>query len=133
MGVVTSVQRATHLIGGYLESSLADLGVGQGEAHVLCVLAAGPAPVAALVDAVGVKRSTLTNILDRLEARGLARREINPDDRRSFVVQPTPAGSRAARKVAAAFAAVDAQLAGKTTAADRRAFDAVLARLGELL
>lgn len=133
MGVIQRTQHATHVIGRHLESALADVGVDQGEAHVLSALAAGPRPIAELVDAVGVKRSTLTNILDRLEARGLARREINPADRRSFVVRPTRGGERAARKVARTFAAVDAKLARTTTARERKAFESVLARLEELL
>jgi DNA-binding MarR family transcriptional regulator len=133
MGIVANVQHANHLIGRHLGAALADLGIGQAEAHVLSVLAAGPAPVAGLAAAVGVKRSTLTNVLDRLEARGLAQREINPADRRSFVVRPTPAGRRAAREVAAAFAEVDEKLARATTASERKAFDTVLARLEQLL
>jgi DNA-binding MarR family transcriptional regulator len=133
MGVIPRTQRATHLIGRHLESVLGDLGVGQGEAHVLSALADGPASIAALVNAVGVKRSTLTNILDRLELRGLARREINPADRRSFVVHPTRGGRRAARKVAAAFAAVDGKLARATTPAERETFEAVLEKLEEVL
>jgi DNA-binding MarR family transcriptional regulator len=100
---------------------------------VLSVLAAGPAPVARLAETVGVKRSTLTNILDRLESHGLARREINPADRRSFVVRPTPAGRRAARKIADTFAAVDAKLAQETTVRERRSFQSVLGKLEELL
>jgi MarR family transcriptional regulator, organic hydroperoxide resistance regulator len=133
MGIIPNVQHATHMIGRHLEAVLADLGIGQGEAHALSVLAAGPAPIARLADTVGVKRSTLTNILDRLESRGLVRREINTADRRSFVVHPTPAGVRAARKVAAAFEAVDTKLARGTTAQERQAFDFVLAKLEELL
>jgi DNA-binding MarR family transcriptional regulator len=133
MGVVGDIQHATHLLGRHLEAAFADLGIGQAEAHVLSALAGGPVPVARLAAAVGVKRSTLTNILDRLEARGLARREINPADRRSFVLRPTPAGERAARSVAAAFAAVDEQLARATTAGEREAFERVLARLEQLL
>jgi MarR family transcriptional regulator, organic hydroperoxide resistance regulator len=132
MGIIADVQRAAHLLGGHLESVLAEVGVDQGEAHVLAALAAGPTSVGALLALVGVKRSTLTNILDRLERRGLARREINPNDRRSFVVSPTRGGQRAARKVAAAFAAVDAKLARTTTAQERQAFAAVLAKLEEL-
>lgn len=89
--------------------------------------------VAALVDTVGVKRSTLTNILDRLERRGLVAREINPNDRRSFVVRPKRGGARAAKKVAAAFADVDATLGRATTVQEREAFDVVLARLLEIL
>lgn len=133
MGVIHGVQHATHGIGRHLESALAAVGVDQAEAHVLSALAGGPMTVAALVEAVGVKRSTLTNILDRLERRGLVTREINPHDRRSFVVRPTRGGARAAKKVAAAFAAVDTKLAQKTTAQERQAFDTVLARLREIL
>jgi MarR family transcriptional regulator, organic hydroperoxide resistance regulator len=133
MGVITNVQHATHRIGRHLETVLAAVGVDQAEAHVLSALAAGPMTVAALVQTVGVKRSTLTNILDRLERRGLVSREINPRDRRSFVVRPSRGGERAAKKVAAAFAAVDANLARATTASEREAFDAVLARLEEIL
>jgi DNA-binding MarR family transcriptional regulator len=133
MGIISSVQHATHMIGRHLESALDDLGVSQGEAHVLSVLAAGPAPITRLAETVGVKRSTLTNILDRLESHALAHREINPADRRSFVVRPTPAGKRAARKIAEAFAAVDAKLARETTAHERRSFHSVLTKLEELL
>jgi DNA-binding MarR family transcriptional regulator len=127
------VQRATHHIGRHLEAALAVVGVDQAEAHVLAALANGPMTVAALVEAVGVKRSTLTNILDRLERRGLVSREINPNDRRSFVVRPTRGGERAAKRVVAAFEAVDANLRKTTTSEERRAFEAVLARLHEIL
>jgi len=133
MGVIPNVQHATHRIGRHLETALAAIGVDQAEAHVLSALAAGPMTVAALVEALGVKRSTLTNILDRLERRGLVSREINPHDRRSFVVRPTRGGERAAKKVATTFAAVDARLARVTTANEREAFEAVLARLKEIL
>jgi DNA-binding MarR family transcriptional regulator len=133
MGSITEVQHATHLIGRHLESALAPVGVDQAEAHVLSALVDGPMSIGALVETVGVKRSTMTNILDRLERRGLVRREVNPNDRRSFVVRPTRGGARAAKKVAAAFAAVDARLARATTVEERQAFDAVLARLREIL
>lgn len=133
MGVIPTIQHATHRIGRHLGSALAAVGVDQGEAHVLSALVGGPMSIGALAEAVGVKRSTLTNILDRLERRGLVRREINPRDRRSFVVRPTRGGERAARKVAAAFSAVDTKLARTTTAQERQGFDAVLARLEEIL
>jgi DNA-binding MarR family transcriptional regulator len=41
----------------------------------------------------------LTNILDRLEKRGLLRREMNRIDRRSILVQLTPSGTRMAGRV----------------------------------
>jgi MarR family transcriptional regulator, organic hydroperoxide resistance regulator len=133
MGIVTSVQRATHLIGRHLDSALAEIGVDQAEAHVLSALSDRAMSVGALVEVVGFRRSTLTNVLDRLERRGLVQREINPADRRSFVVRPTRGGERAARKVAVAFAAVDAQLERTASATDRKSFDAVLGKLEDLL
>jgi DNA-binding MarR family transcriptional regulator len=133
MGVIANVQHATHLAGRHLEAALGEVGVGQAEGHVLSVLAEGPATIAHLAEAIGVKRSTLTNIVDRLESRGLVRREINPGDRRSFIVHPTRGGIRAARKVAAAFAEVDVKLAHATTAQERETFAAVLAKLEALL
>ena len=42
---------------------------------------------------VGVSPSTLTRILDRLEAEGFVRRSLNPADRRSFRVSLTDSGS----------------------------------------
>jgi DNA-binding MarR family transcriptional regulator len=133
MGVIPIIQQATHRIGRHLESALAAVGVDQGEAHVLSALVDGPMSIGALVDAVGVKRSTLTNILDRLERRGLIAREINPNDRRSFLIRPTRGGERAAKKVAAVFSSVDTKLARTTTAHERQGFDVVLARLREIL
>jgi DNA-binding MarR family transcriptional regulator len=48
-------------------------------------------------------------------------------------VRPTPAGRRAARKIADTFAAVDAKLAQETTVRERRSFQSVLGKLEELL
>jgi DNA-binding MarR family transcriptional regulator len=98
--LVATIERAAHLIGSHLESTAIDLGVTQGEAHVLAqVVRRGPTPLAALHHEFGHKRSTLTNIIDRLEGRRLVRRELNPSDRRSFVVHLTTSGKRSARRV----------------------------------
>ncbi|HEU5361959.1 MAG TPA: MarR family transcriptional regulator [Gaiellaceae bacterium] len=40
-----------------------------------------------------VTTGAMTNVLDRLEQRGLIRRVRNPDDRRSIIVEATDAGS----------------------------------------
>jgi DNA-binding MarR family transcriptional regulator len=44
-------------------------------------------------------RSNVTGLLDRLEARGLARRQDNPVDRRAFMVVLTPAGKKLIRQI----------------------------------
>jgi DNA-binding MarR family transcriptional regulator len=76
------------------------LGLTQAEAHVLAQVGVrGAVPISVLHHEFGHKRSTLTNILDRLENRGLLRRQTNRTDRRSILVQLTPAGNRMAGQV----------------------------------
>jgi DNA-binding MarR family transcriptional regulator len=94
------VQRATHVIGLHLEAALSDLGLSQGEIHVLSLLGhAGTVSVTELQRGVRHRPSTLTGILDRLEARGLAQRQINASDRRSNLIALTPGGRAAAERV----------------------------------
>jgi DNA-binding MarR family transcriptional regulator len=74
--------------------------VTQAEAHVLAQLHRhGAQTVGELQRRFGHKRSTLTNVLDRLDLRGLIERRVNPHDRRSFIVATTREGGRAARQV----------------------------------
>src|SRR6476469_119355 len=97
---IATIERAAHLIGVYLDRTASALRITQGEAHVLAHLARhGPTAIAALHREFGHKRSTLTNIIDRLEGRKLVRRQLNPGDRRSFVVSLTASGERIARRV----------------------------------
>src|SRR6476646_7796335 len=99
-GMAATLERGAHLIGRYLDPTVAELGITQGEAHVLAQVArTGPQAIAALHHEFGHKRSTLTNILDRLESRKLVRRRLNPGDRRSFVVSLTASGERIAGRV----------------------------------
>src|SRR5258708_7338833 len=74
--LVPRIHRATHRIGLYL-ADLREFGLSQGEAHILAQLAAsGPGTVADLHRGLAHKRSTLTSILDRLEARGFVIRSV---------------------------------------------------------
>jgi DNA-binding MarR family transcriptional regulator len=52
--------------------------------------ASGPTSVKSLVADLGVPRSTMTAIIDRLEDRGIVKRLPNPQDRRSVILEPTP-------------------------------------------
>lgn len=48
----------------------------------------------ALSEKLLVTAGNLTGIVDRLEKRGLARREVNPKDRRQTYIKLTPAGEK---------------------------------------
>jgi DNA-binding MarR family transcriptional regulator len=126
--LVPPVHRATHRIGLLLQAT--GLGVTQGEAHILAHLAeSGPCTIAALHVAFAHRRSTLTSILDRLESRGLLRREMHEKDRRSFLVRPTARGRALAAKVHAALHGLEAEVGRRVTTAEMAGFDAVVAAL----
>ena len=59
----------------------------------------GPTTAGALAEALGLSRSTVTTVLDRLEQRRYVRRLQNPDDRRQVVVTLTPLLHRRARQL----------------------------------
>jgi DNA-binding MarR family transcriptional regulator len=62
---------------------------------VALVVSSGPTSVKSLVADLGLPRSTMTAIVDRLEARGLIKRLPNPQDRRSVILEATPSALEA--------------------------------------
>jgi len=54
----------------------------------------GPRTPAALADAAGVTRATMTGLVDTLERDGYVKREPDPTDRRTITVLLTPKGER---------------------------------------
>jgi DNA-binding MarR family transcriptional regulator len=124
---ITEIERGAHLIGDYLEPVIAQLGVTQAEAHVLSQLhRSGSTAIGTLHHEFGRKRSTLTNVIDRLEQRGCVRRELNVADRRSFILHLTPDGQQAASVVSAAIDRLEHDLAARASADDLAAIDRVI-------
>jgi DNA-binding MarR family transcriptional regulator len=128
--LLASLEQAAHLIGSDLEPTASRLGITQAEAHVLAQLERhGPTPIATLHHRFGHKRSTLTNILDRLERRRFVRRQLNPDDRRSFVIHLTPAGRRTARSVTDAIDQLERELTARLGGRDLTGLEAAVETL----
>jgi MarR family transcriptional regulator, organic hydroperoxide resistance regulator len=110
-GVIAQLEATTHRVVDHLAADLRELGLTPGEVNALARLRAGePRAVAGLQAATGQRPSTLTGVIDRLERRGLLRRAVNPRDRRSFVLELTADGERAAREVQAAFDALEERM-----------------------
>ena len=59
----------------------------------------GSMPPSELSDRLIVTRATVTGLVDSLEQRGFVHRSANPADRRSLVVEITPAGLDVVQKV----------------------------------
>lgn len=74
---------------------LARHGISQGRFTVLMLLNrcnGETSTPAELAEEAGVTRATMTGLIDTLEKDGLARRETDPNDRRTVLVRLTPAG-----------------------------------------
>ena len=71
-------------------------------------------------------KSTLTSMLDRLAARGLIQRTVQPEDRRSFIVTLTPKGRSLADRVNRQLTELEARIRSRISARDLSGFRAVM-------
>src|SRR5262245_39676271 len=127
--LIPALHRATHRVGLYL-GELRAHGLTQGEAHILAHLAhVRAATVGELHEVLAHKRSTLTSILDRLVERRLATRDVGADDRRTFVIELTASGRRAAARTHGHLLELERAVGRQFTAADLATFRAVLAAI----
>jgi MarR family transcriptional regulator, organic hydroperoxide resistance regulator len=125
-GIVAALQRATHVTLHALGVALARFDLAPSEQNVLAVLAdGGRRSVGDLATATGTKSTTLTSVLDRLERRRLLDREVDPADRRSFVIRLTPAGRHTASSVRAAITELERHALASLTPAQVAGFRAV--------
>lgn len=114
-----AVQRAAHVSVHMLAAELTELALTGSEINALANLADGKGrTVSSLAAAAGVRATTMTSVLDRLERRDLIRRAPVPGDRRAVLVELTGTGTHAARAVGEAIARLERHaLAGLNAAA----------------
>jgi MarR family transcriptional regulator, organic hydroperoxide resistance regulator len=97
---LSPLHKASRQLSVYLEARTQELGVSPIEGHLLTYLKSyAPAPIGELVRVFGLKQSTFTSILDRLESPGFIHREMNPNDRRSFLIHITEDGRKLASRI----------------------------------
>lgn len=78
------------------------LGVTPGEARLLAHASrTGPVRQNVLAERMGVEAMTVTGFLDRLEAKQLIRRIVDPVDRRAKLVEVTPTAAAVLAKITA--------------------------------
>jgi DNA-binding MarR family transcriptional regulator len=124
---LSPLHKASRQISVYLEGHTRQLDLSPRDAHVLTYLRSyAPAPVGELVRVFGIKQSTLTSLLDRLERNGLLRRELNAEDRRSFLIHLTDAGRELARRLNRLIEALEADIRREVRAQDLKGFRAVM-------
>jgi DNA-binding MarR family transcriptional regulator len=131
---VSHLLRRAYLRAGRVAPEFGPLARGSGSARDFQVLDALAEPSAAysqqdLGERLGINRTTMVKLIDRLEDTGQVMRSRKPGDRRSYVLALTDGGREALRIMEPAMAAGDDRLTAGLDPAERNRLDALLGSL----
>ena len=129
MHAVTSLMRVQQLVIGRLDALLKPHGLtfARYEALVLLVFSSrGSLPLGKMGERLQVHPTSVTSIINRLEAAGLVERRPHPDDRRATLAAITDAGRALVERATADLLAADFAL-GALGGAEQRALSDLLA------
>jgi DNA-binding MarR family transcriptional regulator len=115
MRAVTSIMRAHQILIAELDGILRPYGITFSRYEALVLLAyshEGSLPLSKVGERLQVHATSVTNVIDRLEAAGLVRREPNPRDGRGTLAAITDEGREVARKATEQFNAARFAMAG---------------------
>jgi DNA-binding MarR family transcriptional regulator len=99
---------------GRIDAALAGSGVALREFYVLvCIGEYGPLSQQRVADRLGLDRSDLVKVLDRLETAGWVLRERDTEDRRRHLLTLTEAGRATVERVEEVSSAVTGELLGR--------------------
>jgi DNA-binding MarR family transcriptional regulator len=115
MQTATSITRAHQILQGRIDVALAPLELNFSRFEVLALLSftrSGELPMGKIGDRLQVHAASVTNTIQRLEARGFVERVRHAEDGRTVLARLLPPGRSAAEKGAVALAAIDFGLDG---------------------
>jgi DNA-binding MarR family transcriptional regulator len=115
MAAATSIMRAQQIVLARVDDALKrfDLTFARYEALVLLTFSrSGSLPLGKMGERLMIHPTSVTNIVDRLEAQGLVRRVDHPTDRRTTLCEITSEGRELVDKATAAVASVDLGITG---------------------
>ncbi|AHI00884.1 DNA-binding MarR family transcriptional regulator [Kutzneria viridogrisea] len=117
MAAVTSVMRVQQILQSTVDGALRPHGLtfARYEALVLLTFSRrGSLPMRVMGERLQLHPTSVTNIVDRLEADGLVKRVPHPSDRRTTLVEITEAGRQRREEATASITAVNLGLRGLT-------------------
>jgi MarR family transcriptional regulator, organic hydroperoxide resistance regulator len=125
--VLSPIHQANRQASLHIDALLADLSVTAQEGQVLAFVSARDGvPVTAIVRLLGVSKSTVTSLLQRLEKAGLMRRGDNPEDARSWLVFTTPKGRRIGAAARDRVLDLERRIQARVSEADLRALTRIV-------
>jgi DNA-binding MarR family transcriptional regulator len=129
IGVVAGLVRSSFLVNAVYAESGREHGLTPQQGQLLCVLMARPCGMGELGAMLGLAKSSLTGLVDRIERLGLVRREPDPQDTRAVRVALTPQGSRLAEEFYAETCRRIEKLPSGLSAAERDTLAGLLGRV----
>lgn len=100
LSVLRELARTYQAFSSFDENYIRQLGLTVPQYDVICTLGNTPGMMMGqLAEKTLVTKGTLTGIVDRLEKKGLVRREVPPDNRRCFIIVLTAEGQRVFEQV----------------------------------
>ncbi len=113
----------------FLET-MKDMGVTPGQFGVIAIIGANPGlSQSALARAVGIERSTIVAVIDRLEILGLASRQPSPTDRRSHALVLSEEGRAVLARLKERVVGHETRIAGDFTPGEQAQLIDLLKRL----
>ena len=102
-----------------------------GQFGVLALIDANPGlSQTRLGEILGIDRSTVVGVIDKLESRGLVERAAHPKDRRAHALQLSPAGAKRFNELARRVRGHENRIARRLTAPERALLIGLLQRIG---
>jgi len=124
---LSPIHRAVRQITLFLEPKCAALGVSPAEGHLLSYLGSyAPCPIGEVVRVFGIRPSTMTSILERLDQKGLLTREPDPEDRRSVRITLTREGKVVAERINRLVRALEERIGTRVRPRERAGFRSVM-------
>ncbi|MGI9083828.1 MAG: MarR family winged helix-turn-helix transcriptional regulator [Aeromicrobium sp.] len=121
MRLATSIMRVQQMVLAALDSAVKPFGITFARYEVLVLLAfsrTGSLPLSKVGERLMVHPTSVTNLIDRLEAQGLVTRTTDAADRRRILASLTPAGKRVLKRATRALNDIDFAV-GTLDAADQ--------------
>ena len=130
--LICPLYRALSSINSYFDRRCQEQNLSAAEGKALGILGAQPGlSISALGQALGLKPSTLTSVLDRLSARRMIERQPHPDDRRSFVITLTESGRSMADWAKEVIEDFEKKITVRVSEADLEGFNTTLMAIEE--
>ena len=124
-GVLTELvgyglRRAQAAVFSHFLGSVGKLGVSPGQFGVLVLIKENRGlSQSALAKALGIERSTMVAVIDRLESQGLVERVTSKTDRRSYALALTPEGAELLARVTPLVRQHERQIAARLSAREK--------------